>query len=102
MYFVVHHDDYFGKLMNPKVLFGYMGSLKFFSWSTLVIETVAPFLIWFSHGGLKKIVLVTLFLFHLGIDLTMNLEFFHWIMILGWASFLIEPIQRTELALGVE
>jgi hypothetical protein len=89
MYYVVHMEDHFGKLFHPDLLFGYMGALQFLTYKTLVLETLAPLLLWFDRT--RNATLVSLFLFHLGIDLSMNLEMFHWIMIVGWLSFLAQP-----------
>jgi hypothetical protein len=90
MYYVVHIDDHFGKLFSPDLLFGYMGSLKFLTYKTLLLETLAPITLWFDRT--RNATLIVLFLFHLGIDISMNLEMFHWIMIVGWLSFLAQPL----------
>lgn len=89
MYYVIHIDDMYGKL-NPPLLFNYLLPLKLMTWGTLVIEIVAPLTIWFRKT--RKVTLIALILFHLGVDLSMNLNLFHWIMILGWLSFLARPL----------
>lgn len=99
MYYVVHHDEFFGKLFAPDVLFGYMGPLKLLSWMTVVIELAAPLTLWWSDRS-RKGTLIFLILFHMGTDVAMNLEFFHWIMAVGWASFFAQPIQRDKFMIG--
>jgi hypothetical protein len=91
MYYVVHMEDHFGKLFHPDLLFGYMGALKFLTYkTTLVLETLAPLFLWFDRT--RNATLLSPFVFHLGINLSMNLEMFHWVMIVGWLSFLVQPL----------
>jgi len=95
MYYVVHMPDFFGKgLLTPNVLFGYLGSLRILTWMTLLVETVAPVTIWFEST--RKMTLWMLISFHVGVDLSMNLNFFHWIMIVGWCAFFAQPMTREE------
>ena len=98
MYYVVHNDSFYGKLFAPDFLFGYMRSLEILTYKTLVIELLAPLTLWFEST--RNMTLVFLFLFHLGIDLAMNLEFFHWIMIVGWSAFLAQPLQAPSKDTG--
>jgi hypothetical protein len=90
MFYVIHLDDLYGKVFNPPLLFNHLLSLKLMTWSTLVLEAVAPLTIWFKKT--RRPTLLVLIVFHLGIDLSMNLNLFHWIMITGWLSFLAQPM----------
>lgn len=96
MYYVVHVDDLYGKVFNPALLFGWMLPLKLITWGTLALETAAPVAIWSRRA--RRPLLVALVVFHVGVDLAMNLNLFHWIMIVGWLSFLAEPVDARPLA----
>ena len=90
MYYVVHLDDLYGKLLNPGILFGYVLPLRLMTWGTLLFEATVPVTVWFSRTRMTTLVLLAVF--HLGMDLSMNLNLFHWIMLVGWASFLAQPL----------
>lgn len=94
MHYVVHIEDHFGKGFNPDFLFGYTGALKALTYKTLVLETLAPITLWFDST--RKATLVLVILFHLGIEMSMNLEMFHWIMVVGWSSFLAQPMVESK------
>jgi hypothetical protein len=90
LWYVVHLNDLYGMLFNPSWLFGYHTPLKVLTYATLVLESTTPLLMWYSRPTrLFGLFLVTGF--HLSLDLSMNLNFFHWIMIIGWMSFLVQP-----------
>lgn len=89
MYQVVHNDALYGLWFNPDWMFGYTNPLKLLTRVTIVYELgIIPFF-WFEKT--RKMALVAAIGFHLSLDLTMNLNVFHWIMIAGWCSFLIQP-----------
>lgn len=96
MYYVVHADDLYGKVFNPALLFGYMLPLRLITWATLVLESAAPLVIWLPRA--RRPVLAALVVFHLGVDLSMNLNLFHWVMIVGWSSFLARPVDEDPPA----
>lgn len=91
MFYVVHLDDLYGGVFNPSLLFGYLLPLKLITWGSMVLEVVAPLAIWFRRA--RPVVLGALVVFHVGVDLSMNLNLFHWIMIVGWMSFLARPLE---------
>ena len=93
MYYVIHLDINYGKLLNPNFLFGTMFSLRLLTYMTLLVEGLIPILIWVPKT--RTIAIFTAIAFHLGIDLSMNLNFFHWIMITGWLFFFIQPTTLT-------
>lgn len=93
LWYVVHQKDTYGLFLNPDCIFGYHGPLKVLTYATLALESIAPIMIWYS----RRSCLVSLFLvvgFHLSLDLTMNLNAFHWIMLIGWMSFLVQPVKE--------
>jgi hypothetical protein len=89
LYYVIQLEDLYGGILNPPILFGYLASLKVLTWSSLLLETVAPFAIWWNKTRIPTLICIVTF--HISIDVTMNLNCFHWIMILGWMSFLAQP-----------
>jgi len=94
LWYVVHLKDTYGMWLNPNWIFGYHGPLKVLTYATLVLESTTPIMMWIS----RRTRLVGLFLvtgFHLSLDLTMNLNAFHWIMIIGWMSFLVQPASNS-------
>jgi hypothetical protein len=95
LWYVVHLDDLYGLFLNPSWVFGYHTPLKALTYATLVLESTTPLLMWYSRPTrLFGLFLVTGF--HLSLDLSMNLNFFHWIMIVGWMSFLVQPESLTS------
>eukprot|EP00934_Nitzschia_sp_Nitz4_P000141 Nitzschia sp. Nitz4//scaffold21_size171442//122206//123574//NITZ4_002180-RA/size171442-snap-gene-0.80-mRNA-1//1//CDS//3329542468//141//frame0 len=96
LYYVVQMDDVFGKIIPGSwVLLDRMGMLTFVTYATLVLEFGAPVLLWLSST--RPFLLGFVLLFHVGIDWTMNLGCFHWIMVVGFSSFLVQPMKRVEL-----
>jgi hypothetical protein len=87
MWYVSGLDDLYGKFWVP-VLFDYMWGLKLMTWGTLVIEAVVPVALWFSRT--RRAAIVVALAFHFGIEISMNLNLFHWIMALGWLTFLVD------------
>ena len=59
--------------------------LKVVSWSVLLVEFLIPCLLWNRRTRLLGLALAVPF--HLGIDYSMNLNLFHWIMLTGLLSF---------------
>lgn len=92
LYYVVQLDDMYGGFFNPQLLFGYLGTLKLLTYGSLLLETVAPILLWFD--SCRILTLVAVILFHVSINASMNLNCFHSIMILGWLSFLAQPNRK--------
>jgi hypothetical protein len=93
LWYVVHLDDLYGGLLNPSLLFGHLLPLKLITWGTMAFEAVVPVAIWFRRA--RPFVLGALVVFHVGIDLAMNLNLFHWVMLVGWASFLARPVDEA-------
>jgi hypothetical protein len=89
MYAVVQEGSLYGGYFNPDWMFGYTIPLQFLTYSTLVIETAAIVFLWFQETRIPTLILVMAF--HFGIDASMSLNCFHWIMMVGWCSFLIQP-----------
>jgi hypothetical protein len=92
----------------PRFLFEWMPLVRLYTWGTLVVEIGTPFTLMIRE--LRRPTLVVLFLFHLSLDLSMNLLVFHYVMLLGWSSFLtlqdwrgLRRLGRRVLfALGIE
>ena len=88
IYYVSRLDDMFCRFPLPDFLFQSLFLMSLMTWATLLFELGIPIAIWF--GKTRKAALVLVVLFHLSLDYMMNLNLFHWIMIVGWMSF-IQP-----------
>lgn len=89
LYQVVHNDGLYGGWFNPEWMFGYTRPLEFLTRATIWHELGVLPLFWF--GKTRKLALVAVIGFHLMLDASMNLNMFHWVMIVGWCTFLIQP-----------
>jgi hypothetical protein len=69
-------------------VFEHMWTIKIWSWSTLVIEFALGVLVWIKE--LRYPVLLAGVLLHLGIDYSMNIPLFGFIMVSAYVTF-IEP-----------
>ncbi|KAL7565232.1 hypothetical protein ACA910_016569 [Epithemia clementina (nom. ined.)] len=90
IYYVSHTDDFYPGIFNPDILFNRWMPLKVATWSALLIELVIPYTIWIP--ALRKPTLFLVLLLHIGIELSMNMHCFEWLTVLGWASFLANPV----------
>ena len=86
LYYVSHMTDLFGRMPAATPLFDNLFFVKAMTWGVVVIEGLLPLLLliprtrWLGVGlGIAL---------HLGIELTMNLFLFEWLMMLGLVSFL--------------
>lgn len=86
LYYVSRLDDYFGRFPVPGFLFDVPIAVKLLTWSVIAVEFFASILVWFRETRLPCLVVAALF--HLGCDYSMYLFLFHWIMLVGWMSFL--------------
>lgn len=84
--YVCRLDDTFGRLPLPDFVFETPLLVRLMSWSAIAVELIAPLLLWFKET--RRTALVVIVLFHLANEYTMALFLFHWIMLVGWSSFL--------------
>jgi uncharacterized membrane protein YphA (DoxX/SURF4 family) len=77
----------FQRIVLP-IVFDYPFLIKFATWSALFIEFAMGTLVWFKE--LRIPVLLAGLLLHLGIEVSMSIGFFEWVMIGGYVLFL-EP-----------
>jgi len=89
MQVVVQLDDMYGGYFNPDWLYQYHRPLAFLTYFTIAIQLVVPTMLWMKRTRAMGLLLA--FVMHAGIDASMNLNMFHWIMITGWLSFLVQP-----------
>jgi uncharacterized membrane protein YphA (DoxX/SURF4 family) len=92
LYFVARLDDYFGRFPVPTWLFDTPWMVALMTWGVVAGELLIPVFVWFRET--RRIALVAAVLFHLGNEWTMHLFLFHWIMLVGWLSF----VQPGDLA----
>ncbi len=93
LYYVSRMTDHYGRAMWLDRLFETPGVVQALTWGALSIEMALPFTLWFRRTRLWAI--VAGILLHLGIEITMNLFLFEWIMILGLLSF-YEPSHESR------
>jgi hypothetical protein len=86
LYYVSRLDDYFGRFPLPDFLFDAPSAVKLLTWSVIAVEFFVSILVWFRETRLACLLVAVLF--HLACDYSMNLFLFHWIMLVGWTSFL--------------
>ena len=84
LYYVFRLYDFY-RVPMPEFMTENMAIIKLLSWTVVAFELTVPFLIWFKETRVPT--LVTVILFHVILDLSLNLFLFHWIMIAGWLSF---------------
>lgn len=94
MYTVIHQQDFFGGLFAPDWIFNVAGVLQVMTWSSVVLESICWIFVW--PLATRKLIVVHMWMLHLGIDLAMNLHIFQWVSILGWCSFLVVPEGRSK------
>jgi hypothetical protein len=86
MYYVARLDDYFGRFPTPDVLWDTSWIVGLITWGTIIVELIVPLAIWWRPARLAA--LAAALAFHLVNEYTMHLFLFHWIMLVGWMSFL--------------
>lgn len=84
--YVCRLDDTFGRFPLPSFIFETPLLVRLISWSVVLVELFVPPLLWFKET--RRAALVVIVLFHLANEYTMALFLFHWIMLLGWSTFL--------------
>lgn len=89
LYYIAHQADYFGRIPAIAPFFSEPWCYRTLTWGTIAIEALVPILIWFPR--LRIVCLLTAAALHIGIELTMNLYLFQWIMLVGLIAFI--PLQ---------
>lgn len=85
LYYVSRLDDLFGHFPIPTALLESLTALRLMTWSVLAIEVSLPFLLWIPRTRRLGIVLGVAL--HLGIEYSMSLFLFEWIMLVGLLAF---------------
>jgi hypothetical protein len=86
LYYAARLDDFFGRFPVPAWPFDEPWSVAGLTWGVLVAELSLPLFVWFRETRRPALVLIVLF--HLANEWTMHLFLFHWLMLVGWLSFL--------------
>jgi hypothetical protein len=86
LWYVSRMTDNYGRFI-PSSLFDIYSVSAAATWGTLIIEGLLPIALWIRP--LRKWAIIAAFALHLGIELSMNLFLFQWIMMLGLLSFVI-------------
>lgn len=85
LYYVSRLDDVFGKFYFPEWLLFNLPAIRLMTWSVVAAELFIPIGVWFKET--RRMAILTALGLHLGIEWTMHLNFFEWIMALGVLSF---------------
>jgi uncharacterized membrane protein YphA (DoxX/SURF4 family) len=103
--YIARLDDTFGRFPVPHFLFETPLLVRLMTWTVIALELVAPLLLWFRET--RRWALLVIVLFHLANDYAMFLFLFHWIMLVGWSTFLtsadlqllerMNPLRRQQL-----
>lgn len=86
MYYSTRLDDLFGRMPTPTFLWESLTWMKLICWSVMALEASVPILVWFRET--RWVALLLAGMFHLLCDYSMNLYLFHWVMLVGWCSFI--------------
>jgi Vitamin K-dependent gamma-carboxylase len=92
MYYATRLDDMFQHYPTPNFLWESHRGLQWMGFAVIATELLVPLLVWFRET--RWLALALAFLFHLGCEYTMNLYLFHWIMLIGWCSFIPDDAWR--------
>jgi uncharacterized membrane protein YphA (DoxX/SURF4 family) len=79
-------DDLFGRFPVPHFLFETPLLVRLMTWAVIAVELIAPLFLWFRET--RRWALLIIVLFHLSNEYAMFLFLFHWIMLVGWSTFL--------------
>lgn len=98
VYFVLHFQEF--TRVPISLISDNLWLCKLLTWYALVAEASMFTLIWFRK--LRYFVLASIALMHLGIELTMNIPIFEWLMIASLVVFVYpEDLQKTLNKIGV-
>lgn len=89
LYYVSKMTDHFGRLPVPDLLFEKLWIVQVQTWMVVVIELALPIALWIRPT--RRLALALGFGLHLGIEATMHLFLFQWIMMVGLLSFVTFP-----------
>lgn len=85
LYYVGRLDDFFGRFPTPAWIFDTPWVVALLTWSVIAAELAVPLLVWFRET--RRTALLMALCFHLANEYSMHLFLFHWIMLVGWLSF---------------
>lgn len=86
LYYVSHMNDLYGRVPAINIVFDQLWAVRAITWSVIAIECLLPILLWIPRT--RRLGVALGIALHIGIELTMNLFLFQWLMIFGLISFL--------------
>ncbi len=103
LWYVSRMTDHFGRLI-PASWFDELWLSAGLTWGALAIETALPIALWFRPT--RKFAILAGLALHLGIELTMHIFLFQWVMMLGLLAF-VQPSEwrlwkRSTTTLSVD
>lgn len=93
---MTHVSTIFPGLLNPDLFFNRFLSLKLICWSILCLESFCWLSVWIEDAKID--VISSMIVLHLSMELTTNSFILNWLMIIGWASFLVQADYMPPLA----
>jgi Vitamin K-dependent gamma-carboxylase len=94
LYRVIHGTDFYPGIFNPDFLFNRMWFLYIATYLALLVEGLGWLLIWPLYT--RRITLIIILLFHVGLDVAMTMHIFEYLTMVGWLVFLVEEPKRIE------
>jgi Vitamin K-dependent gamma-carboxylase len=95
LYRVAHTTDFYPGIFNPDFLFNRMWFLYMASYLSLFVEGLGWLLIWPLYT--RRITLIIIMVFHVGIDVAMTMHIFEYLTMVGWLVFLVEEPTRSDV-----
>ena len=84
VYYISRVEDYWR--FHIPFLFDHLLTIKLLTWGTLLLEFSLGVLVWFKP--LRTPLIAAGILFHLMLDVTLNIPYFQWVMITAYATFI--------------
>jgi Vitamin K-dependent gamma-carboxylase/ShK domain-like len=94
LYYSSHMSDFFPGIFNPDFLFHQLLPLKLLCWTILVLEAVCVATVWIPVLRIPTI--IAMIVMHVGVEVSMVMHCFEWLVIVGWLAFLVQPVQPFD------
>merc|ERR1712238_213337 len=104
MYLMVHQQDFFnnGFFVPPTILFNSQGILQLLTYLSVLVECSCWIVVWMGTPKVRYWMTWCMILFHLSIEVAMNLHLFQWLSILCWCSFFVQPAKSESEELKLD
>jgi hypothetical protein len=96
VYWMTHVSTVFPGSLNPDFFFNRSLPLKLICWGMLCLESFCWLSVWIDDAKID--IISSMIVLHLSLELTTNSFLVNWLMIIGWASFLVQADYMPPLA----